>query len=429
MNRKTSATFSKNMQRFFPKHAALFSACRRALRGAGLLLALSLAACKEEVPLVSLGLDAEYYQPRMAALRLEPALTGEAYRWTLRTPDGRDSLVSTEKDYTFLQAEEGAYLLTFEIADPATPYSHTARIHVVHEETEYSPYISEVIDYRPAPGQFVNLLPAYEEGDTEADMLRKAEEAIAGEGNGMVSLGSFGGYVTFRFDHTVMNRPSAPDLAIFGNAFQASAVPSASGGSAEPGIVCVAFDRNCNGRPDPDEWYELRGSEYDNPRTRHHYAVTYLRPDTARAAVSAPGYIDQEHIAWHDSRDSSGHIAQVIAHEQSYYPQWLPDDSLTFSGTCLPPNGEDLSGTGRYYFLRAYSWGYADNLPNDPLEGISLDLDQAVDSAGRPARLPGADFVRVYTGVLQQCGWIGETSTEITRAADLNLYDEELPDP
>ena len=205
------------MQHFLPIHAALFPACRSALYATGLLLALSLAACKEEVPLVSLGLDAEYYQPRMAALRLEPALTGEAYRWTLRTPDGRDSLVSTEKDYTFLQAEEGAYLLTFEIADPATPYSHTARIHVVHEETEYSPYISEVIDYRPAPGQFVNLLPAYEEGDTEADMLRKAGEAIAGEGSGMVSLGSFGGYVTFRFDHTVMNRPGAPDLAVYGN--------------------------------------------------------------------------------------------------------------------------------------------------------------------------------------------------------------------
>ena len=44
-----------------------------------------------------------------------------------------------------------------------------------------------------------------------------------------------------------------------------------------------------------------------------------------------------------------------------------------------------------------------------------------VDAAGLPVALPGIDFVRVYTGVNQYCGWIGETSTEITRAADLHI--------
>jgi hypothetical protein len=29
--------------------------------------------------------------------------------------------------------------------------------------------------------------------------------------------------------------------------------------------------------------------------------------------------------------------------------------------------------------------------------------------------------VRVYTGVHQQCGWIGEISTEISHARDLNI--------
>ena len=42
--------------------------------------------------------------------------------------------------------------------------------------TAQSPYISRVFEYRPAPGQFVNELPYYDEGDTAEDMARKAEE-------------------------------------------------------------------------------------------------------------------------------------------------------------------------------------------------------------------------------------------------------------
>ena len=47
---------------------------------------------------------------------------------------------------------------------------------------EHSKYIQAVDEYRPAPGQFVNDAPEYEEGDTEADMIRKCNERIAGKG-------------------------------------------------------------------------------------------------------------------------------------------------------------------------------------------------------------------------------------------------------
>ena len=39
---------------------------------------------------------------------------------------------------------------------------------------EKSPYITRVLDFRPAVGQFVNQLPEYKEGDTQEDMNRKA---------------------------------------------------------------------------------------------------------------------------------------------------------------------------------------------------------------------------------------------------------------
>ena len=39
----------------------------------------------------------------------------------------------------------------------------------------------------------------------------------------------------------------------------------------------VSIDRNNNGIPD-DEWYELAGSEYHKPTTRHNAKITYHRP-------------------------------------------------------------------------------------------------------------------------------------------------------
>ena len=37
----------------------------------------------------------------------------------------------------------------------------------------HSKYIQAVDEYRPAPGQYINDVPEYETGDTEADMIRK----------------------------------------------------------------------------------------------------------------------------------------------------------------------------------------------------------------------------------------------------------------
>ena len=61
---------------------------------------------------------------------------------------------------------------------------------------------------------------------------------------------------------------------------------------------------------------------------------------------------------------------------------------------------------------------------NNKLDKISFDINWAVDENGKRVYLPGIHFVRVYTGVLQVCGWLGETSTELSKAVDLNLLEE-----
>lgn len=380
------------------------------------IIGISFASCTNEIPTVNLGIDDSYNVYRMQKLPLRPSLTGREYRWS--TSDG--VLLSTQRDYIFIAEEEGRYDLVLDIIDEETPYHFEFNVNVFHEEVDYSPYISKVYEYCPAPGQFINVMPECKAGETYDDVLKRVEESISGTNDVLVSLGGFGGYVTFGFDHTVMNRHGDKDFSIHGNCFYEQTGSDRKGGSAEPGIVMVSFDTNCNGKPD-DEWYELAGSEYSNPATLHNYAITYRRPDPEREVISQGNLTDVNYIGWYDSEGIESFMSKNSFHRQEYYPLWIESEALTFSGTRLPDNGVDAYGNGTYYILYCYDWGYADNHPNEYQDLNSFDISWAVDGDGLPVVLPGIDFVRVYTGVNQQCGWTGETSTEICRATDLHV--------
>ena len=286
-----------------------------------------------------------------------------------------------------------------------------------------SPYIAKVYDFLPAPGQFVNKLPEYNDGDTSEDMLKKVEEQLCGDSNpGMISLGSYGGYVVFGFDHPVVNVPGAYDFKIYGNAFKAT--NSSTGGSCEPGIVLVSCDTNDNGIPD-DEWYELAGSEYNKSETIHNYNITYYKPDADRAINADPdpnyGYInDRTYVKWTDNQGETGYVMRNTYHSQSYYPEWIEYESLSFEGTLLADNAYDQSGNGSYYVLNSFDWGYVDNQPNDSDPGFNIDW--AVDKARNSKELDTIDFIKVYSAMNQYCGWIGETSTEVCGGEDLHPY-------
>ena len=376
---------------------------------------LFLSSCNSDIPTVSLGIDEVYFIPRMTKLKLEPALTGKAYEWKVN-----GNKVSDSSSYIFLAKDEGAYDISFEIIDESTPYFFNFTINVMHEEVEYSPYISKVYEYCPAPGQFINDMPKYEEGDTYADIIQKVEESISGTNDVMISLGAFGGYVTFGFDHTVINVAGEYDFRIWGNAFYELLNPDEKGGSCEPGIVSVSYDVNCNGLPD-DPWYELAGSDYFKPSTIHDYTITYHAPDPDRNIIGNGFLSDIEYIRWHDSSGDTGYVHKNSFHQQDYYPKWVNDSQLEFSGTRLAKNAIDQSGNGTYFVLYSSPWGYVDNHPNEFADLNSFDIDWAVDKNGMPVKLPGVDFVRVMTGINQYCGWLGETSTELSHAEDLHI--------
>ena len=253
--------------------------------------------------------------------------------------------------------------------------------------------IQAVDEYVPAPGQFVNTLPEATADDTLESMLRKCTERLANGAGDLVTLGGWGGYLTFHFQHPVVNAAGQRDFAIWGNTFT---------GNSEPGIVLVSTDDNHNGKPD-DEWYELKGSEYTN--ATHNYQLTYT-------------YRSMQDIPWADNQGNTGVLPRNGYHEQEYFPLWLTGKGmLTFSGSRLPDNATAADGS---YTLHAFGYGYADNYPNSNREGCAMDIGWAVDNRGNSVQLTHIDFVRVYNGMHQVCGNLGETSTEITGAEDLH---------
>lgn len=297
-----------------------------------------------------------------------------------------------------------------------------------------SPYISKVYDFKPAPGQFTNELPEYESGNSHNDLIRKVEECIVGNEQILISLGGYGGYIIFGFDHLVENKPGKYDFKIWGNAFYAETNPNpdapSEGGSCEPGIVMVSCDANGNGIPD-DPWYELAGSEYHKSQTIKNYSITYYKPDPNKEPtpdMDYPFLNDTTYIRWKSNQGELGYIYRNVFHSQSYYPEWIDGDSLIFEGTKLANNYIDESDDGSYYVQYAYRWGYADNHPNNDNRS-GFDISWAVDSEGNLVNLPGIHFVKVYTGVNQYCGWLGETSTELMGAEDLHIQGIDISVP
>ena len=270
-------------------------------------------------------------------------------------------------------------------------------------------YISEVLEYKPAPGQQTNSSPWG---------VPQATKSLVGTVTGSMGLGAFGGYVIFKFGKPVENNPDNPfgvDFTIFGNPLV---------DWSEPGVVWVMKDENGNGLPD-DSWYELAGSDYYFSSTIKNYEVTYTNPKQIIAA----------NIPWSDNKGKTGFVSANSFHTQPYYP--LADsfpsvgtENYTLKGTRIAGAVDSTSNTNIKSYKRAF--GYADNqfrgsapytVPDNPYTlqkensgGDAFDIDWAVDANGNYVNLDRIDFVKVQSGMLANGSWLGEVSTEVTGA-------------
>jgi hypothetical protein len=273
-------------------------------------------------------------------------------------------------------------------------------------------FISKIIDYSPAPGQFTN-----------ADFIGTpaAAQSLVGTNKGMVSLGAFGGSVTVYFSSGIQNDPANPygiDFTIYGNS---------SSAWSEPGIIQVMKDENKNGIPD-ETWYEIAGSDHYWNSTNFSYEVTYLNNNLNQAS----------NIEWVDNLGKTGIVPENSFHQQPYYPKadlfpQIPADKQTLKGIRIA-GVIDLSNPGVVNSYRR-AFGYADNtpvlstsekIPDNPYTsaiegsgGDAIDIGWAMDKNLKPVNLDEIHFIRIYTGMNDIAGWLGEVSTEITGIRDV----------
>lgn len=298
----------------------------------------------------------------------------------------------------------------------------------------------KVLEYCPAPGQFTNNLPEIDNTMSAEERLKACEQQL--KDGYPVCLGAAGGYITVALDQPIKNGKGS-DIRILGNAFYAANDPkygdATIGGSIEPGIVYVGVGSS----PETAEWYELAGSEYYTTEM-HRFEITYYKPTAENGTSKTPYITIDNYIRWTASwtnpdgskQTAEGWQPKNQFRKQSYWPSWEENDQITFRGARLPNNAVNYGGDGsdpdnpQYWVSYRYaadSYGYVDAAPKSDDVYTTFDLDWAVDSDGNPKHLDHADFIRIQTGVLQQCGWTGETSTEVSSITNLHLtegYDD-----
>lgn len=284
-----------------------------------------------------------------------------------------------------------------------------------------------VLELHPAPGQFVNTLPKATEESTHEEVCQKATESLS-DGQ-LVHLGTYGGYVTVKFDHPVQNKKGS-DFRILGNGFYAASDPvygsETIGGSFEPGIVYVGVGDDVN----TCKWYELAGSEYYTSEI-HDFSITYYKPTAEKGDHKIPFSTYDNYLKWDaiwtdkngEKRDSTGYHMKNSFHSQTYWPLWESGETLTFKGGKLPNNAINQSTTASQYWVQYRyakdAYGYVDASLNNDIYS-TFDIDWAVDEEGNHVDLPEVNFIKVVTGIFQYCGWLGETSTEVMGFLDLH---------
>ncbi len=298
------------------------------------------------------------------------------------------------------------------------------------------PFAVAVIEYQPAPGQFVNNA-TFNDAHQALGPPVGAGTAVANN-ESVVTLGGFGGSITLAFAHTVMDdalNPFGMDAIVFGNAFWVGGDPNAHW--AECGVIEICRDLNGNGRPDADErWYLIPGSHIDDPLSQWDEQIW---DDNVTDNTYPPPF-----ASWIPLADVGTWATETYT---------LPDEVFGQSSVIRNPNddqsAEGIFGYADYSPTLVLGDLNADNImddptvtaeefytiPDDPLTtgvtegsggGDPFDIAWAVDPrTNELAELGGFDFIRITTAVnaIDEGHILNEKSVELDAVADV------APDP
>lgn len=281
-------------------------------------------------------------------------------------------------------------------------------------------FASEVVEYRPAPGQFINGPVHHDPSDALGAPIGGGLSAP--DNSKVVSLGGFGGSITLRFAHTVLDDPCNPfglDAIVFANSFWSGGNPSNP--SREPGVIEISLDANANGLAD-DPWFVIAGTllpaipddaaamrQWDNdPGSPTPPADTSWYPDDSIHDFVPPGFPSS--YATSGWLLASGSL--VVGHADASPVLLLGDQD---ADDAVDDPGADPAG---FYTRPDNPW--ASGVTPGSGGGDAFDIAWAVDPAtGEPARLPGFDFIRLSTGRDALMPPLGEVSTEVGGVSDV----------
>ena len=242
------------------------------------------------------------------------------------------------------------------------------------------------------------------------------EKALIGLGYwwSPISIGNFGGYITYYYEEPIRNDPKNPygiDFVVYGNS-------NGGSGFSEPGNVLVSEDG--------ETWYTLAGSEHYEDRTDWNGTVTYERMDNGGTRANGTAldpylYPSEEHYPLHDwqaGEESRITVSGVML--DNIFPAFGYADVHT--------NSKSAWGTGTnvtivpearnpYWPVTTQANGL--NAPENQDEiyeggGDGFDLAWAVDGNGLPVELEEIHYIKIQSSMLSlNVGGIGEKSPEV----------------
>ncbi|MCD0476530.1 hypothetical protein LPB87_19215 [Flavobacterium sp. EDS] len=344
-------------------------------------------------------------------------VTNPTYQWIMtKNPVNKttDSIVGSSKDLRFIALYSGTYELTLNVSADGKKGSKKTIVNVTNDTKNYNPYITSIFDFNPAPGMFANDL--YKVGFTKEDVVRTALGRINETSVGyQLDLGGFGGSIIVGFDHTVINSPGQKDFRVYGGDLTDKGNPPA------PGLLFVAYDKNGNGKPDDDEWYEILGSQHTKENTIKDFKITYHKKAAGVPVVVGGPYdmfSDREHIFCENNQSETYYMPKSKT-QKEYYPLWVTQNTVTYEGTKLNVDFVTARpGQTTLWNYNAPEWGYANAVNPD------IDIDWAVDKNGNKANLPGINFIKIVNCVSEPMGLCHQQSSMATKfagAADLHL--------
>ncbi|KUJ62395.1 hypothetical protein AR687_08020 [Flavobacteriaceae bacterium CRH] len=370
---------------------------------------------------ISITLQEKYETPTFTVLDItaSDAGTNAKYEWIMiKNPvnEVTDSIVGNTKDLQFTPIYAGSYEFTLNVTADNKKGSRNTIVNVINETANYNPYITSIFDFDPAPGMFANDI--YKDGNSKDDVMKTALGRINETSVGYpLDLGAFGGSIVVGFDHTVVNVSGTSDFRVYGgdvtNPTASKANPPA------PGLIYVAYDKKKNGKPDADEWYEIKGSQHDKANTIKNFKVTYHKKAAGEPLVSGSAlFLDYEHVFCENNLEETYYLARPKS-KKEFYPLWATQATVSYEGLKLDVDfvAARANQTTLWYSTPP-EWGYVNAINPD------IDIDWAVDKDGKKANLPGINFIKVVNCVSEPMGFCQQQSSMATvfaGAADLHI--------